>query len=246
MEVTGGLETDVTLDDPGQVGDSLSIELAEDPRSTSSWRVAVDVQTDQGRFSLGRFATIPPSPAGFPSARVVATATVPGAAQWFVRVFSAQSADHVDVRLKSSRCCAGPTGLYVVDPATGRTDLHTGTGLFDHPGAMLSARVVKAGPGRFGRLRGFGFNPAIQPAVVAFVQRFDLAALPAPGAVPLDVAPMVFAGGIPEAPRFELDVRAPFEFHAVGIVWAASLTPAIYTPVVLPPGAGAWVVTEYS
>lgn len=67
-----------------QVGDSLSIALDEEPDSPIEWVLLVDVQTDEGRYRLGRIITTPPVGGANPPSRIVGFAGCPGAKHWYV------------------------------------------------------------------------------------------------------------------------------------------------------------------
>ena len=91
---TGANEFGRYGDDPNEgpprprIGDTLSIHLSQDARSSSVWTITVFVQVAQGWYVLGPdIVTTPPKPAigtGDPPARVIGFASCPGAIGWRV------------------------------------------------------------------------------------------------------------------------------------------------------------------
>lgn len=89
-DIIAGIHNDLSLAiEDGKFGDTLNIELSEDPQSQVFWRVLVDVQTDEGRYRVGQFLTTAPFGRLNPGSRVIGFATCPGARRWFVSVFGA-------------------------------------------------------------------------------------------------------------------------------------------------------------
>lgn len=88
--IIAGIHNDLSLAiEDGKFGDTLSIELSEDPQSQLFWRVLVDVQTDEGRYRVGQFLTTAPFGRVNPGSRVVGFAACPGARRWYVSIFAA-------------------------------------------------------------------------------------------------------------------------------------------------------------
>lgn len=95
---------------------TLAIALSEDNSSVQTWRVRVDVTTDEGRYTLGQFITTAPA-LGDPPARIIGHAYCPGARTWHVS-FYARSADAQGtavVALAGSQCCGSTPGVAKVE-----------------------------------------------------------------------------------------------------------------------------------
>jgi hypothetical protein len=88
-----------------RIGDTLSIHLSQDARSSAIWNLTVFVQVAQGWFILGPdIVTNPPNPAqgqGDPPARTVGFASCPGTIGWKVLCRSDDPEEIADLVIQS-------------------------------------------------------------------------------------------------------------------------------------------------
>lgn len=113
-QINGGAAasgTDVTLSEASEnIGDTLSVALAQDGASPNAWVLDIDVQLSQGRYRLGTLN--PPAPGGLePASRIVGFATCPGARGWWVTARCPATGEVAWLTLESSKCCGGTPGV---------------------------------------------------------------------------------------------------------------------------------------
>lgn len=122
QKIIGGVAAqDVNLQkDPKGIGDSLSVHLAQNPRSAAVWNLEIWVHTQQGSFILGSGNTIPPT-LGSKPARTVAIANCPGATGWRVVAKSSTTGEQAEMVIDSSKCCSNAPGVVFLDGGGGDT-----------------------------------------------------------------------------------------------------------------------------
>lgn len=97
------------------IGDSLSVHLTQQARSTARWTIEVWVHIDQGTFFLGRIVTPVLTNASIRS-RTVAIANCPAATGWVVRAFCDTQDELAELALDSSKCCSSVPGVEAIEP----------------------------------------------------------------------------------------------------------------------------------
>ncbi len=143
MQIIGGSRVpwDVQLEaDPKFIGETLSIALSQNAKSTAVWVLDVEVQTKQGRQILGQITTVAPS-AGDPPARIVGFASCPGATGWRVIARSSSTGDIAEINLASSR---GGTSTFGVIPNPNGQAVNTNVNVSLWGGALVAAAQVLA------------------------------------------------------------------------------------------------------
>jgi hypothetical protein len=136
-----GQANDVSLQkDPKGVGDSLSVHLSQEPRSTAVWTLQVFVHLQQGTFFLGQ-KTIPVLTAASVSARTVIIANCPGATGWKVIATCPDDNEEAQLTLDSSKCCSNAIGVELVEPGGSSIDV-TIVGPLPLPVALITPNPV--------------------------------------------------------------------------------------------------------
>ncbi len=222
--VRGGIICDVDLQvTPPELGDVLSIFLAQPSDSTDSWKLQIACGTDQALEIVGQVITVAPGVAGEPPSRMVAVAHVPGAKRWRVSCSTDNPKAGARINISSSKQSGGiPPGVTAVKNGT-----QSGTGnktRFDKTGIQVTAIAGASVGATLWQLEGTLSQAAVAGAGT-FVMLFDQLAAPVAGDIPIWTEHV----GAPDPTSYHY---APDGGYLVrNQLWVAtSMTPDTYTP----------------
>lgn len=199
--VRGGIIVDLSLDvDFSEIGDVLSIYVAQSADSVAVWRLQVAAGSDAGLEIVGSGRTTPPNTAGEPPSRLVAVAHAPGTKRWRVSCFTENPAEEAYISLVSSKAAGGiPIGLTMAKNGTQnpegnltRFDVNS-TLSTDITGDVLGATLWQ--------LEG-QLVEAATPGASTFVMLFDQPLAPVAGDVPIWVRHLGQVAGAPSDPTY--------------------------------------------
>ena len=228
--IRGGIICDVDLQvTPSELGDVLSIFLAQPADSTDSWKLQVAAGTDQALEIVGQVVTVAPGVAGEPPSRMVAVAHVPGAKRWRVSCSTSSVAAGARINISSSKGTGGiPPGVTAVKNGTQSPSGNKSR--FDVTGIQVTAIAQATVGATLWQLEGTmsqaqaGGNPS------TFVMLFDQLAAPAVGDIPIWTQHVGQAAGSPPDTS-EYDYNPNGGYLVQRQLWVAtSTTPDTYTP----------------
>lgn len=199
--VRGGIIVDLSLDvDPSEIGDVLSIYVAQSADSVASWKLQVAAGSDAGLEIVGSGVTTPPGTAGEPPSRLVGVAHAPGTKRWRVSCSHPNPNEEAWITLVSSKSAGGiPIGLTMAkngtQNATGNLTRFDANNVLSAPitGDVLGATLWQ--------LEGQLVEAAI-PGASTFVMLFDQVLAPAAGDVPIWVRHLGQVAGAPSDPTY--------------------------------------------